>query len=343
MVVLHANWIKLHDALQQFDANPTDTFPSPIRHREATRLTSHSQFGAGAWLDTTPDCTLSFAKQRTALHTIALQRKLGLYLSAAKDANDELAAIGEIPDHLGDELCNAREHNRRHNTTNTAWYNALSSVATGPVILCDKDRQESYALFDKSKCPDIAQPGASPSGSDWLGDTKVKSPFTQTHHAGRGSPQNGGTIADVGHDFAFGNTEEGTHLENIGCRSRGRQSDGFFDHTTGKGWVKEQHGAYHDSLHVKNNKVVMLLVETSGAIGRHAARALRHAARTANKKHGCDRTKYSRIHHTPYLAHHARAISGAAVFSDAAHIELGIMFKKQRVAPAPVDGATDRI
>jgi hypothetical protein len=101
--------------------------------------------------------------------------------------------------------------------------------------------------------------------------------------------------------------------------------------------------AYHDSLHVKNNKVVMLLVETSGAIGRHAARALRHAARTANKKHGCDRTKYSRIHHTPYLAHHARAISGAAVFSDAAHIELGIMFKKQRVAPAPVDGETDRI
>lgn len=49
------------------------------------------------------------------------------------------------------------------------------------------------------------------------------------------------------------------------------------------------------------------------------------------------------IHHTPYLAHHARAISGAAVFSDAAHIELGIMFKKQRVAPAPVDGETDRI
>jgi hypothetical protein len=121
MVVLHANWIKFHDALQQFDANSTDTFPSPIRHREGTRLTSHSQFGASAWLDTTPDCTLSFAKQRTALHTIALQRKLGLYLSAAKDANDELAANGDIPDYLGDELCNAREHNRRHNNTNTAW------------------------------------------------------------------------------------------------------------------------------------------------------------------------------------------------------------------------------
>jgi hypothetical protein len=48
-------------------------------------------------------------------------------------------------------------------------------------------------------------------------------------------------------------------------------------------------------VHVKNNKVVMLLVETSAVpsgayIGRHAARALRYAARTANKKHGCDRT-----------------------------------------------------
>jgi hypothetical protein len=54
--------------------------------------------------------------------------------------------------------------------------------------------------------------------------------------------------------------------------------------------------------------------------------------------------------HIHHLAHHARAISGAAVFSDAAHIELGIVFKKQHVAleardvaPAPVDGETDRI
>ena len=65
----------------------------------------------------------------------------------------------------------------------------------------------------------------------------------------------------------------------------------------------------------------------------------------ANKKHTAataPNTVASK-YHTPYLAHHARAISGAAVFSDAAHIELGIMFKKQHVAPAPVDGETDRI
>jgi hypothetical protein len=152
--------------------------------------------------------------------------------------------------------------------------------------------------------------------------------FTKTNHAGRGSLQNGGTITDVGHHFAFGNTEEEMHRENIGLRERGRQSDGFFNHATGKGWVKEHRGDYHDSLHVKNNKVVVLLVETSGAIGRVAARELRYANQRANKKSGRDGTKYSRIYRTPFLAHHMRAISGAAVFSDAAHIEGGVKVLK---------------
>ena len=98
----------------------------------------------------------------------------------------------------------------------------------------------------------------------------------------------------------------------------------FLIHTyTGKGWVKEHRGTYHDSLHVKNNTVVILLV-ASGAIGRVAARELRRASRRANKKNGRDGTKYSRIYRTPFLAHHMRAISGAAVFSDAAHIEGGV-------------------
>ena len=31
-----------------------------------------------------------------------------------------------------------------YNATNRAFYNAFSAVATGPVILADKDREESY-------------------------------------------------------------------------------------------------------------------------------------------------------------------------------------------------------
>ena len=58
----------------------------------------------------------------------------------------------------------------------------------------------------------------------------------------------------------------------------------------------------------------------------HAARELRRTARSANKKGGRDGTTYSRVYQTPFLAHHMRAISGAAVFSDAAHIENGIRY-----------------
>ena len=213
----------------------------------------------------------------------------------------------------------------KDNTTHRAFYNAFKAVATGPVILTDKDREESYSVFDKNKCPDIAQPNGCPWGADWLGDTKVLSPLTKSSHAGRGSKENGGTIADVGHHFAFGNTEEGIYLHELGCRERGRPSDGHFNHGTGRGWVKAQHGEYHDAL-AHNRKVALLLVETSGALGRHAARELRRAARSAHKKGGRDGTTYSRVYQTPFLAHHQRAISGAAVFSDATHIENGIRY-----------------
>ena len=67
-VVTHGNWLKLHDALHRFDATTTDTI---IKNRESSRLVSHSQTGAGAWLDTLLDSTIWSAKQRTTLHTVS--------------------------------------------------------------------------------------------------------------------------------------------------------------------------------------------------------------------------------------------------------------------------------
>ena len=202
----------------------------------------------------------------------------------------------------------------------------LTAVASGPVILGDKERRDVYEQYNVGYCGDLMQPGASAWGTDWLADTKVPSPHTRARHAGRGSHVSGGTVADVGHLYGGGNTEEALHLKVSGCRERGRPSDGFFNHATGAGWVKAKKGDYHDAIRNKNNQVLPLVVEVYGGVGRTAARLIRFSARRAqNKKHGRDSTHYSRFRrHTSYLAHHTRAISGAAVFGDARHIEAAI-------------------
>ena len=63
-----------------------------------------------------------------------------------------------------------------------------------------------------------------------IGKTKVASTLTATRHAGRGTADHGGTIADVGHLYAFGNTEEGLVRTILGCRGKGLPTDGPLDH-----------------------------------------------------------------------------------------------------------------
>ena len=55
--------------------------------------------------------------------------------------------------------------------------------------------------------------------------------------AGKGSEENGGNAASVGHRYGFGNTEEKHRVKVFGCKERGRPRDGPLDHSTGKGWV----------------------------------------------------------------------------------------------------------
>ena len=88
-VIQHDKWLTLLDAAIEFDRTAVDT---PIHHREATRIISASQFGAGSWLGASPDASPSCPKLHSPAHLIMLQRRLGLYLSAAKTANDALAA-----------------------------------------------------------------------------------------------------------------------------------------------------------------------------------------------------------------------------------------------------------
>ena len=134
-------WLTLLDAAIEFDRTAVDT---PIHHREATRIISASQFGAGSWLGASPDASPSCPKLHSPAHLIMLQRRLGLYLSAAKTANDALAASRDERDrrrvdYLGDLACNSGEHSTRHHATNRAWRDACAAVAIGAVILGDKE------------------------------------------------------------------------------------------------------------------------------------------------------------------------------------------------------------
>ena len=59
-------------------------------------------------------------------------------------------------------------------------------------------------------------------------------------------------------------------------------------------------------------------------------RLLRFMSRRAkDKKRGRDGTKYSKFHPENYLSHHLSAISMAAVYADACHIDDGVTGLKQ--------------
>ena len=215
-------------------------------------------------------------------------------------------------------------------------------MAIGPVLLGDKEQAEQYKQYNKGHVPDLVQPGATAWGTDWIGETKVASPFTATHHAGHGSRAGGGTPQDVGHAFSAGNTEERLHKAILGCRQRGRPQDGPFDHNTGRGHVAHHPGDYADAQSpTKNNQVVPLITEVFGGLASRACATIKFGARRAgDKKRGRDGTKYSRFHKRNYLSHHLAAIVSAVVLTDASNIEDGISALKQRVTGlAPTGGA----
>jgi hypothetical protein len=331
-IITNENWHAHALATLELDATATDTL---VRHREATRFISVSQVGSGSWLDVAPDSSLPFARQRSSLATIALQRRLGLYISSGIGAAEgEASAEGVEPDYLGDRRCNGGAHGPRHNAVLRAVRDVVAAVATNTVLLGDKEQRDHYQQYNAGYVADLIQPGASPWGTDWLAEIKCPSPLTLSHHAGRGNSKGAGTLQDVGHFYAFGSTEEHLHLDIYGCAKRGRRADGPFNHATGRGYVEAKKGHYDDGIKKKNNMVVAVVVESFGGIGTRAQRAFKFAARRAgDKKRGRDGTKYSRTRPASFLTHHMRQISSAAVITDAYNIEKEIIGIKISQAP----------
>ena len=73
-------------------------------------------------------------------------------------------------------------------------------------------------------------------------------------------------MTSVGHRFAFGNTEEKLRHENLGCKQRGAPGQHALCHTTGKGFVKEKKGLYHDALKNQRATVIVAITESFGGI-----------------------------------------------------------------------------
>ena len=53
-----------------------------------------------------------------------------------------------------------------------------SAVATGSVLLGDKQEAEKYKQYNADHVPDLIRPGASAWSTDWLGESKVPSSLT---------------------------------------------------------------------------------------------------------------------------------------------------------------------
>ena len=158
----------------------------------------------------------------------------------------------------------------------------------------------------------MAEPGAGRGGSDRLTELKVPTPLRASHEAGRGSTVNGGTPTSIGHLYSFGNTEEKLRLQNLGCEPRGHPSQGPLDHSTGRGWVKEQHGCYRDALFVKRNELDLIIHESlGGGFAPPAVARIRRMARMAAA--GTDRTRYTSRGKISYVSHHTQRISLSVV------------------------------
>ena len=163
---------------------------------------------------------------------------------------------------------------------------------------------------------------------------QVPSPITKTKHAGRGSRTHGGAVADVGHLYGLGNTEESYRIQVLGCKARGRLgTDKPFDHATGKGSVKAKPGEYYDALRNKKAIVVPMIVESYGGISPHSLNFIGRLAARAKGARARDGTVYgrSRTSARSFFKHHTQQLAAAAQVGDAKAIRRKITEIKMRL------------
>ena len=121
--VQHETYIAWRRDANAFDAaNPDAT----VLNREARRCIATTQPNSDKWLHAVPEPSLPHTIMPSIRSTIAVQRRLGLYLTAGRDVYDARAQMDHVTvsqsDRLGDSILNKDSKTHRHNLVNKAVY-----------------------------------------------------------------------------------------------------------------------------------------------------------------------------------------------------------------------------
>ena len=97
-------------------------------------------------------------------------------------------------------------------------------VVQGEGRMGDKEKPELTDMINTTCAVDLAELSRGRrghAGADVCQEYKVVAPLTKSRRMGKGSVLHGGTVADVGHLYAFGNTEERYRIKILGCKGKG--------------------------------------------------------------------------------------------------------------------------
>ena len=144
----------------------------------------------------------------------------------------EQAAAGKhvtVGERKGDSLANSNKGDRtsKHNGVLRAAQNAIRARSVGSIILGDKEKPEVTRHLNDTSVTDICELGGD-FATMWDVHYEVKcwNPLIKSTTAGRGSWDNGGNVASVGHLYGFGNTLDKALTAVVGCKERPWPSGG---------------------------------------------------------------------------------------------------------------------
>ena len=149
--------------------------------------------------------------------------------------------------------------------------------------------------------------------------------------------KDGGSVANVGHLYAFGNTEEWYRIKILGVKARGREGH---DQTIPPGVVGCVTRAYYDAL---RNKKATVIPYDRRDVWRRSPQSRAYVRRLAARAKGArahDRTSYgrSRTSTKSFYLHHVQQLAAAAQVGDARAIRRKISHMKMRLMKAAKAG-----
>ena len=325
-VINTSAWLDAKEACDRFDAANTG---ATVPRREAARLVSCSQAGAGAFLMRLPDVSVKDSTIDSTDFRTIVQRRLGLYLTCLAVLLDESEARGAVVTQhkrLGDAAINAAITTHRHNEGMNAVYVALrsASTATSPVRLGDKgngtpesktEAKRRHAHLNDGHIPDIYRTGPPHILYEW----KCYTPFKGKGALGNGSTRGGGAASMTdGYSFAFGSTLEYLRARVLGQKEMGAPSDPPLNRRTGVGRVDPKPGDYADARRATSYTCSALRARALTPEVIRLLHVLDKSAGAADPQ-GHDSTQYGLGRASPqsFFQHNLAAVSCAIVRADA--------------------------